>query len=171
MIRYARYLFAAALCAIALCCTGAALAGAEATPQEIVDKVKEASDFLTQAGDSGLAEFNDPRGRWAWKDSYVFVFECGHKPKMLAHINPKFVGMDMARLVDPTGRELGPFFCAAADKPGGGWVEYLWPKVSRGEQKPARKISFILKTPGGRFNVGAGVYNETISLDELGKMR
>lgn len=136
-----------------------------------MSKVREAAEFLARAGSPGLAEFNDPRGRWAWKDSYVFVFECGPKPMLLAHVNPKLVGIPMARLTDLAGQDLGEKFCATIERPGGGWVEYRWPKVQRGEQRPARKISFVLRTPGYGYGVGAGIYDETSNLESLERIR
>ncbi|MEA3223454.1 MAG: calcium:proton antiporter, partial [Thermodesulfobacteriota bacterium] len=53
-----------------------AYAGDKATPKEVVQKVRTAADFLSKAGKPGLPEFNDPKGRWVWKDTYVWVLDC-----------------------------------------------------------------------------------------------
>jgi len=148
-----------------------AFAGEEATPQEVVAKIKEAKEFLVKAGDPGLVEFNDTKGRWAWKDTYVFVFDCEGQKTLIAHINPKLVGMDLAKLIDPTGRNLALILCEGAGKPEGSWVEYLWPRMVLGDQKPVRKISFTMNVPGARYQVGAGIYNETITMGDLEKIR
>jgi signal transduction histidine kinase len=55
--------------------------------------------------------------------------------------------------------------CEAGRKPGGGWFEYPFPKP--GAREPSRKISFVLAVPGTPYVVGAGVYDEKITLDEL----
>ncbi|OQX07817.1 MAG: calcium:proton antiporter, partial [Desulfobacteraceae bacterium IS3] len=44
-----------------------------ATPEEIISKVRAAAEFLSKAGEAGLAQFNEPKGQWVWKDTYVFV--------------------------------------------------------------------------------------------------
>ena len=47
-----------------------------ATPEEVIAKVKEAAEYLSEKGDSVLPEFNDPKGPWVWKDTYIFVMDC-----------------------------------------------------------------------------------------------
>jgi signal transduction histidine kinase len=48
---------------------------------------------------------------------------------------------------------------------GGGWFEYPFPKP--GEERPSRKVTYMLAVPGTSYVVGAGVYGETVSLGEL----
>ncbi len=160
-------LFALCLMGLTSLMSSPATAEEEATPQEVVAKVKAARDYLVTAGQAGLAEFNDKNGRWAWKDTYVFVFDCTGQRTLVAHINPNLVGMDMTKLIDPTGRNLGLILCEATGNPEGAWVEYLWPKMILGEKKPVRKISFMMKVPGTTYEVGAGIYNESITLEDL----
>ncbi|MCB2184981.1 MAG: cache domain-containing protein [Deltaproteobacteria bacterium] len=59
--------------------------------------------------------------------------------------------------------------CDGAKDPKGRWVEYMWPR-KKGEQ-PSRKIAFIIQVPGQPYQVAAGIYNDTITLDELNSKR
>lgn len=45
----------------------------------------------------------------------------------------------------------------------------MWPR-KKGEQ-PSRKIAFIIQVPGQPYQVAAGIYNDTITLDELNSKR
>ncbi len=134
------------------------------SPEEVIAKVKAAAEFLAKSGESGLAEFNDPKGRWAWKDTYVFVYNCD-KEEISAHVNNKLINYKLADLIDKNGRYIGYDLCAESLKPNGGWTEYWWPKA--GSTTPERKISYILKVPGQPYQVGAGIYNPTMSLKQL----
>lgn len=147
--------------------TSTVYAEESATPEEVIAKVKAAAEFLSKAGEEGAAQFNDPKGQWAWKDSYVFVMNCG-KEDMTAHINTKLIGVKLVNFIDKNGRYLGYDLCAEALNPKGGWTEYWWPKA--GTTVPERKISYVLKVPGQPYEVSAGIYNPTIKLEQLNAM-
>ena len=70
---------------------------------------------------------------------------------------PTYGGVTAARRADAQ--------CAAARKPGGGWFEYPFPKP--GEERPSRKVAYMLAVPGTPYVVGAGVYDETVTLEQL----
>lgn len=145
----------AAICAMGL--SAGAWAADAATADEVVAKVKESAAAVKAGGDAALADFNDPKGKWAWKDTYVFVMDC-KVGVMTAHPNEKVKGMKLADLKAKDGKDLGPALCAAAAKgPNGGWVEYMWTKP--GAEGNFRKVSYVL--PAGAYAVGAGVYDET----------
>ncbi len=135
-----------------------------ATPEEVIAKVRAAAEFLSKAGEPGLAQFNDPKGQWAWKDTYIFVMNCG-KEEMTAHINPNLVGVKLVNFLDKNGRYLGFDLCAESLKSKGGWTEYWWPKA--GSTAPERKISYMLKVPEQPYQVGAGIYNPGMTLEKL----
>lgn len=144
------------------------LAQAEsATPQEVIAKTQEAAAFLASKGEVGLADFNGKNSSWAWKDTYVFVFDCA-QDKVTAHIASKLVGSAVSSIVDKKGNYLGMELCIASESPNGGWIEYWWPK--HGSDTPVRKVSYMLKVPGTNWEVGAGIYDENKSLDELNAM-
>lgn len=147
----------AAICAMGL--SAGAWAADAATADEVVGKVKESAAAVTAGGAAALADFNDPKGKWAWKDTYVFVMDC-KEGVMTAHPSEKVRGAKMADVLKDkaTGKEFGAALCAAAAKgPKGGWVEYMWTKP--GAEGNFRKVSYVL--PAGAYAVGAGVYDET----------
>ncbi len=145
----------AAICAMGL--SAGAWATDAATADEVVGKVKEAAAAVTTGGDAALADFNDPKGKWAWKDTYVFVMDC-KTGVMAAHPSEKVKGMKLADLKGKDGKDVGMPLCAAAAKgPKGGWVEYMW--IKPGAEGNFRKVSYAV--PAGHYAVGAGVYDET----------
>ena len=160
--------------AIALLFSMTALSAAaqeSATPQEVYDKVLSASATLEQLGAEALPAFNDPKGEFAWKDSYVFVIDC-EKDVIVAHPNKKLIGMKSSVIKDKPGnlrqpKELGKELCVAGQNPNGGWVEYYWEKL--GSDKPERKISFVASVPGQPYTVIAGIYDDQTDIQALNK--
>jgi len=145
----------AAICAMGL--SAGAWAADAATADEVVAKVKASASAVSAGGAAALADFNDPKGKWAWKDTYVFVMDC-KEGVMTAHPSEKVKGMKLADLKAKDGKDLGTALCAAAAKgPNGGWVEYMWTKP--GAEGNFRKVTYVL--PAGAHAVGAGVYDET----------
>jgi signal transduction histidine kinase len=71
----------------------------------------------------------------------------------------------MSTLTDDTGKAFAEELCEAAQRPQGGWVEYLWPKP--GEQVLSRKISYVKAVEGSPYIVVAGVYDEDATIEEL----
>ena len=145
--------------------TSQVMAVDRATPQEVVDKVKAAAEFLSQSGDGGLDQFKAKDGGWVWKDTYVWVIHAEAETNAAHPIKPKLVGMKLMGLKDPNGKLFFAEFCDVAKQPNGGWVEYMWPKV--GEKKPSRKITYVLQVPNTPYQVAAGIYDENAELGEL----
>ncbi len=154
------------------------IAEEQATPQEVIQKCQEAAKFLSQeiakgneAEKAALAYMNQ-RGnnRFVWKDTYVWVLCCTCEPKTnAAHpINQKIVGPDLSGMKDKRESLFFLQFCETAKNPKGGWVEYWWPKVD--EQKASRKITYILPVAGTKYQVGAGVYDDTLDAAQLFKL-
>ena len=109
------------------------VAGAQekgATPQDVVQKVKQAASYLAKEKEAGLATFKQKQSEYVWADTYVFVIDCVQKKNAAHPLNPKLIGMDLSSIKDPTGKVIGPLFCE--DHGGKGyWVEYQWPKRAR----------------------------------------
>jgi predicted small secreted protein len=139
-----------------------------ATPEEVVAKVREAARYLAETGEKGLARFKGKGSEYVWKDTYVFVSDCDKRTIVAHPIMPERDGKPIA--AGPTyggitAAQRADAQCAAARKPGGGWFEYPFPKP--GEKEPSRKVTYMLAVPGTPYVVGAGVYDETATLEQL----
>jgi len=110
-----------------------------------------------------LSEFDKKDGKWAWKDTYVFVLDCEHGV-VKAHPSEKVKGIKVTELKDKaTGQEFGTALCNAAKSTHGGWVEYMWTKP--GAEGNHRKVAYILSA--GNYQVAAGVYDDKLTAKEL----
>ncbi|HOB60962.1 MAG TPA: cache domain-containing protein [Candidatus Competibacteraceae bacterium] len=156
------------LLGVAACCAVGLSAGAwaadAATADEVVSKVKEAATAVkASSADVVLSEFDKKDGKWAWKDTYVFVLDCEHGV-VKAHPSEKVKGIKVTELKDKaTGQEFGTALCNAAKSTHGGWVEYMWTKP--GAEGNHRKVAYILSA--GNYQVAAGVYDDKLTAKEL----
>jgi signal transduction histidine kinase len=78
------------------------------------------------------------------------------------------IGKNWTGLKDVKGNLFFVQLCDAAKKAKGDWTEYWWPKP--GEREPSRKISLMLQAPNTPYQVGAGIYDETASIEDLRKL-
>lgn len=140
-----------------------AFAGGAATPQEIIQKVKEAASLIEKKGAAAFPEFKKG-SKWG---SYIFVLEKS-KGMAVVHPKPSLVGKNLMGLKDIKGNMFFAQFFEAAAKPHGGWVVYWWPKP--GEKAPSRKITYVLQAGNTPYQVGAGIYNDKYTPEELDKM-
>jgi cytochrome c len=146
-------------------------AGEKATPKEVYDKVVKAANVLSALGEKGLTAFNNPKGEFVWKDTYVQVYNCEAR-QCVGHPNPKnltYTPDEWWNFKDKKGNYLTRNLCEASKNPYGGWVEYWWPKI--GETKPSRKITFIIQVPNTPYQVSAGIYDDKITVEELNKIK
>ena len=150
-----------------------AAAQEKATPEEIVSKVHDAAKALaksaaTEPRDATLAPFDQKNGPWVWKNTYIFVVDCGQATIAAHPVNPELINKDATSLLDTQGH---PFFwhvCDALKKPNGMWLQYWWPKP--GEKQGSRKISYALRAGTTSYVVGAGVYDDKLTIAELEKL-
>ena len=77
---------------------------------------------------------------------------------------PELVGGDIRQHTDYAGNSYGIELCAKAAS-GGGWIEYVWLKP--GDNGPMRKISYVMAAAGNAYQVGAGIYDDVMTLQEL----
>ncbi|MEF8712706.1 MAG: cache domain-containing protein [Accumulibacter sp.] len=142
-----------------------------ANAEETVSKVRAAARFLHDKGSSAYADFNQKDGKWVWKDSYVFVYDC-RKDRMIAHpMRPDLVGKPILQITDNAGKYIFKELCKAGNESRGGWVEYSWPKPGAG--RLSRKISYATTADvsfATGIQVSAGIYDEGIPLPELAKV-
>jgi cytochrome c len=144
---------------------GYSFAADQAAPTEIIQKVKDAANALEKSKGANLADFNNPKGPWVFKDTYVYVQDCG-KGTMAAHpFAAKLVGKNVTGLQDVKGNFITAQICESGKKPGGGWVEYWFPKP--GEKEPSRKVSYAIQVPGTSLVATAGIYSETLKVADL----
>lgn len=160
-IRTLPCLFAALLIAL----TFSARAEDQATPQEVVQKVKQAAEFLSKSGDAGLAQFSRKESEYVWKDTYVWVLDCDKMTDAAHPTSPKLVGKNLAGMKDSKGNYFFIQLCEKAKVSGSGWIEYWWPKVN--EKQPSRKVSYIMQVPKQPYQAAAGIYDDKASLEEL----
>jgi len=87
-----------------------------------------------------MAEIQDEKGPFVWKDSYVYAADL--EGKVLEH--PGLVGKANRKDVlfrDPRRSEEGK-----------GWVEYTW--LEPDETAPYRKVTYAYRVPGQSIHVG-----------------
>ncbi len=142
---------------LGLCFAALAFAGS-ATKEEVIAKVKEAATMITKEGqDAAFKEINNKKGKFVWKDTYVFVIDL--EGTLVARaIRPQAIGMNLMNWRDKSDsprRPIKEMVDLAKDK-GEGWVEYMNPKP--GEEAPSKKISYIYRVPGKNLIVGAGIH-------------
>jgi len=163
------------LMGLAFACGAARAAGPSeadvANAEDVVSKVRAAARYLHDKGSSAYADFNQKDGKWVWKDSYVFVYDC-RKDRMIAHpLRPDLVGKPIMQITDNSGKYLFKELCKAGSEPRGAWVEYSWPKPGAG--RLSRKVSYALAADvafSSGIQVSAGIYDEAITLPELNKV-
>lgn len=157
--------------AAALLLTAASLSVAadqKAEPEEIVLKVRQAAALLKEQGAAALDTLRSPESPFMWKDTYVFVVDCDADLVMANPAFPEREGGDIKKHTDYGGKPYGLELCETAKRPGGGWVEYTWPRP--GSDVPARKISYVVSVEGRPYQLGAGIYNDEASLEELARL-
>ena len=126
------------------------LAEEKATPNEVYELILSAVPVLQQLGEQDLVAFNDPKGEFVYKDTYVLVHDC-EKMVMAAHPNPKFVGFDLNKIVDktrtPPNARTNPLKWArsASDPTAAGWntTGRCWAAPS-----PPAKSALRFRSPG-----------------------
>ena len=142
---------------LGLCLATTAFAD-KATKEEVIAKVKKATAMITNKGqDAAFKEINNKKGKFVWKDTYVFVFDL--EGTLVARaFRQQGIGQNWMNLKDqssPPKQMVKEMVDLAKDK-GEGWVGYMYPKP--GEEAPSKKISYIYRVPGQNLFVGAGIY-------------
>ena len=151
--------------------SGAIQAQERATPQEVVQKVKDAAKYLSEAGENGLKKFKSKDSEYVWKDTYVVVNNC-ETEQIAAHpIMPKLAGSSFAdapTFSKLTSKQLGELLCETGKRPQGGWAEYLFPKP--GEKEVSRKLSYSKAVGNTPYVVTGGIYDDKVTIEELDKI-
>ena len=126
----------------------------ENTKAAVKSYVEAAAKVIAKSGPS-CAEFAEKE----WRSGDYYIFVTGPDDKELCHPNKDMIGKSASEIVDSNGKKVGLMLLEAAKKPGGGWVDYMWPRP--GTTKPVAKSSYTVsvKGPDGKtYYVGAGGY-------------
>src|SRR5689334_7275300 len=88
-----------------------------ATPQEVVQKVRQAAQAIGKQGEAGLATYGSKNDTSVWKDSYVFILNCQKGSSVVAAnpVRPELKGKPLAQVVTygpKPGEQLAADFCA-----------------------------------------------------------
>jgi type III secretion system FlhB-like substrate exporter len=140
-----------------------------ATPLEVYQKVAEAAQFLAKSGEKGLKEFENPRGRFVWKDTFVWVTEC-EKNYCLPTPKSQDLGLSLSQMkCHQTGKLYILGLCDdMAAHPEGAWVEHWQPRP--GFEQPQRKVSFMMQVPNSPYQVVSDIFDDTATLEQLNKI-
>ncbi len=126
---------------------------------ECVAMTRAAAKKLLKNREAGIKEISNPKGKFVWKDSYVFVMN--KQGMVLANpFSPQFVtGKSVFSETDYNKvkpKKIFLEFVEIAFKHGEGVIDYQWPKP--GTKVPSTKFTFILRVEGTDMLVGAGTY-------------
>jgi|ERR1039457_7092071 signal transduction histidine kinase len=132
-----------------------------ANKDECVAMCKAAAKMLLENKEAGIKEIANPKGKFVWKDSYVYLMDM--KGRMLAHpfIPELTKKANLLKETDQNRRNPKRIFAEFVDvakNNGEGWVDYKWPKP--GQKIPTNKFTFIYRVGYTDMLVGAGIYKK-----------
>jgi cytochrome c len=114
--------------------------------KQIVALVNSAAALVESKGKDAFSEFKKKDSKWYNEKIYVFV--DGINGTVLVNPpSPEIEGKNLIDMKDTKGKALIREFIKTAKTKGSGRVDYWWPKP--GEDKPFKKMSFIMKMRSG----------------------
>ena len=144
------------LMAVIICLLTASFvcAAEKGTAKEAQDLVAKAIAYYKAEGkDKAFAAINDPKGQFAKKDLYVFVFDFN--TVCLAHgANKALVGKNLKELKDSNGKQFMNEMTQDAKTKGKGSVDYFWTNPTT--KKIDEKTTFYTKAED--FVFACGIY-------------
>ncbi len=114
---------------------GIASAQERGTAEEAKALVKKAVAYAKEVGrEKALAEFGNPKGKFVYKDLYVFAGSPTSKTCLAHPMVPALVGKQLTGLKDADGSR---FLLQIIEKRGTGTVDYRWthPQTKKVEPK------------------------------------
>jgi signal transduction histidine kinase len=138
----------------------------KATPQMIIEKVKEACGLLEKEGAKALPKFQGKNSPFIFTGTYLIVNKFDGT--MLMHtMMPAMNHKNHLELKDKNGKTFYADMVKLCKEKGEGWIDYYWPKA--GEKEPSLKVSYAHKATcdGQDVVVWCGIYGTT--LDEVNK--
>jgi len=145
-----------AMAILFLASVGAAMAEEKGTPAEAKAMVKKAVAFMKEVGkDKALAEFNNPKGKFIYKDLYVWA--TAMDGTNLSHpYTPALIGKNMMNLKDADGKLFVKERIEMAKTKGSGSIEYRW--TNQQTKKVEKKEAYFEVVPGMNLFVNCGYY-------------
>lgn len=125
----------------------------------VVEEVKAAAALLRRQGRAAFPELRDPKGRFVFHETYVFV-DTTAGVELVNPAFPEVEGRNLISLRDVTGKPMVRDYIDLALRKGSGWTTYLWPQPGR-SRLPLEKHTYVEKVvlPDGEvLIVGSGVY-------------
>ena len=139
-----------------------------ATAAEVIQKTREAAEYLAREGEKGIATFKSRNAQSFWKtDGYIFVIDCEHG-KILAHPIFVFAGAPLKKMYDSLGLPLEKPLCENGLRPNGGWFEAYLQKPN--QTKALRKMVYVRPVPGTTYQVASGIYDAAVTVEDLNKL-
>jgi signal transduction histidine kinase len=132
-----------------------------ASPQLVINKVKQACTLLQQYGKSSFPQFKGKHSEFIYAGTYIWI----HDMKQVMRMHPiqvQLEGKDQTDWKDSNGKKIFiEFNKVAKEKKDGGWVDYWWPKPGDPMDKPSHKVSFVkmCKVDGEDMVAGSGIYD------------
>jgi signal transduction histidine kinase len=125
---------------------GIAAAAEKGTPEEAKALVKKAVAYMQEVGkEKALAEFNNPKGKFVYKDLYVWA--TAMDGTNLSHpYTPALIGKNMYNLKDADGKLFVQERIAQVKAKGSGTIEYRW--TNQNTKKVELKVAYFEAVPG-----------------------
>ena len=135
---------------------GLATAQDKGTPAEAKAMVKKAVAYMKEVGkDKALAEFNNPKGKFIYKDLYVWA--TAMDGTNLSHpYTPALIGKNMMNLKDADGKLFVKERLDIAKAKGSGAIEYRW--TNQQTKKVEKKEAYFEYIPNMNLIVNCGYY-------------
>jgi methyl-accepting chemotaxis protein len=93
------------------------------------------------------------------RDGYISINDS--RPFIVMHpIKPAMNGQDVSTFADPQGTKLFVEIVKAGNQPGGGFVNYLWPKP--GNEQPVAKLSYSQRFAPWDWYLVTGMYMDDV---------
>lgn len=135
---------------------GAAMAEDKGTAEEAKAMVKKAVAYIKEVGkEKALAEFNNPKGKFVYKDLYVWA--TGMDGTNLSHpYTPALVGKNMYNLKDADGKLFVQERIAQLKTKSSGTIEYRW--TNQNSKKVEQKVAYFEIVPGMNLFLNCAYY-------------
>jgi len=137
---------------------GSAVAAERGSAEEASALVKKAVAYIKANGkEKAFAAINDPKGQFADRDLYIFVYDMKGTNLAIGNGNAaKMNGKNMLDMRDADGKYIIKGFIDLLSTKGSGWFDYKWPNpVSKNVEA---KSSYVEKVDD--LIVGSGIYKQ-----------